>query len=474
MTKAGGGGKTVSVARISITVYYSSGTKLTDAGAAYIFERVAGVWTQTQKIVASDRAASDNFGYSVSISGNYAVVSANMEDEDAAGGNTANAAGSAYIFERVAGVWTQAQKLVASDRAASDNFGRSVSISGDYAIVGAELEDEDAAGSNTILSSGSAYIFERVAGVWTQAQKIVASDRATIDFFGVSVSISGNFAIAGAFRDDEDASGGNTKDAAGSSYIFERVAGVWTQVQKIDAFDRDFSDEFGFSVGISPPYAIVGAWLQDYDASGGASISNGGAAYVFGDVVTPVELLYFNAIPENNSLIKCEWSTATEINNDYFAVERSMEEAGSSGILQFEQIGMVQGSGNSNVTKNYVFYDEHPYKGLSYYRLRQVDYNGQYEYSPVRMVYIGAFEIISIYPNPGSEYIHYAIGSETGGEIALKLYDVMGREILNKTEMTEAGITQKKLNTSALSSGTYVLKIINGKKEKAQKQFAIK
>ena len=189
-----------------------------------IVEASAQTWNEVIKTVASDRAAGDEFGYSVSISGDYAIVGACGEDEDASGANTQTDAGSAYIFERDGlGNWTQAQKLIASDRAANDYFGYSVSISGDYAIVGAHWEDEDASGANTQSDAGSAYIFERDGlGNWTQAQKLTASDRAAGDYFGHSVSISGDYAIVGAYCEDEDASGANSQYRAGSAYIFER------------------------------------------------------------------------------------------------------------------------------------------------------------------------------------------------------------------------------------------------------------
>ena len=113
-----------------------------------IVEASAQTWNEVIKTVASDRAVGDRFGYSVAIDDNYAILGAFEEDEDAATppGNTQNSAGSAYIFERDGlGNWSRQQKLIASDRAAEDYFGWSVSISGDYAIVGAWQEDEDAA-----------------------------------------------------------------------------------------------------------------------------------------------------------------------------------------------------------------------------------------------------------------------------------------------------------------------------------------
>ena len=225
-----------------------------DSGSAYVFERIAGTWTQVAKLTASDGAASDYFGYSVAISGSYAIVGAYLDDDNGSG------SGSAYVFERISGTWTQVAKLTATDGASGDQFGWSVAISGDYAIVGARLDDS---------SQGSAYVFERASGTWTQAAKLTASDGAASDYFGHSVAISGDYAIIGAYQDDD--LGGDS----GSAYVFERIAGTWTQVAKLTASDGAASDYFGYSVAISGSYAIVGAF-QDDDLG-----SNSGSAYVF-------------------------------------------------------------------------------------------------------------------------------------------------------------------------------------------------
>ncbi|MEM8895675.1 MAG: FG-GAP repeat protein, partial [Bacteroidota bacterium] len=106
---------------------------------------------------------------------------------------------------------TELQKLVASDRASTDFFGFSVSIDGDYAIAGAYNEDEDASRSNTVVNAGSAYIFKLLQdGSWQQEAKLVASDRSSGDFFGSAVAISGDYAIVGAHNEDEDVVGDNT------------------------------------------------------------------------------------------------------------------------------------------------------------------------------------------------------------------------------------------------------------------------
>jgi hypothetical protein len=254
---------------------------LTSAGSAYIFKRNGATWALQQKIVAADRAALDQFGYSVAISGDYALVSAYFDDEDASGGATLNFAGSCYIFKQTAGVWSQQQKIVAADRAANDNFGFSVGISGDYAVIGAYNESEDASGAATLASAGSAYIFKQTAGVWSQQQKIVASDRAAGDLFGYSAAISGDFVIVGAFAEDEDAAGANTLSNPGSAYIFSQTAGVWSQQQKLVPADRFDQDQFGSSVAIDGDYAIVGAYNEDENASGTATLNAAGSAYIF-------------------------------------------------------------------------------------------------------------------------------------------------------------------------------------------------
>lgn len=254
---------------------------LAKAGAAYIFKNTAGTWSQVQKIVPSDREADDYFGWSIAMDGDYILVGAYREDEDAAGSNTISEAGSAYLFKNNSGTWSEVQKLVSSDRANTDFFGRSVAISGDYAIVGADQEDEDASGGNTAGTAGSAYIFKNTAGTWSQVQKIVNSDRAGGDLFGWSVSISGDYAIIGAYREDQDTSGANTLANAGSAYIFKNNSGTWNEQIKLVPSDRLNNDWFGYTVGISGNYAIIGAYKEDEDTSGSNTLGEAGSAYVF-------------------------------------------------------------------------------------------------------------------------------------------------------------------------------------------------
>jgi len=229
----------------------------TSAGAAYVFTRSGTTWTQQQKIQATDKQAGDFFGYSVAIDGDTAVVGAQAEETGATD------AGSVYIFTRSGTTWTQQQKIVASDLQAWDQFGNSVSIDGDTVVVGAN--GEDTGGAN----AGAAYVFTRSGTTWTQQQKIQASDLQASDSFGTSVSISGDTVVVGAYRED---TGGAD---AGAAYVFTRSGTTWTQQQKIQASDLQASDLFGQSVSISGDTVVVGAYSED---TGG---SDAGSVYIF-------------------------------------------------------------------------------------------------------------------------------------------------------------------------------------------------
>ena len=268
----------------------AGGVSLVDAGAVYFFSRAASLWTFNQKVVPTDRAGGDRFGSAVSISADatIALVGAPLQATNATGGVSLAAAGAAYILTKTSGVWSQTQKLVASDRTAGDRFGTSVAISGNgsYAIVGAYLNKTNAAGASTLLQAGAVYIFTRAGGVWTQQAKVVAFDRAVDDFFGVSVAISGDgrYALASAYGNDTNATGGTTLAAAGAVYLLVRQGASWTSQRKIVASDRAAGDNFGrnaVSLSDSGLVVAVGAPFQDTNATGGATLSNAGAAYVY-------------------------------------------------------------------------------------------------------------------------------------------------------------------------------------------------
>ncbi|MDQ3652920.1 MAG: FG-GAP repeat protein [Acidobacteriota bacterium] len=234
------------------------------AGSAYVFVRSNGVWSQQAKLTASDAAEGDWFGYSVAINSGITIVVGAPTKHMSSGGFPQ---GAAYVFVRSNGVWSQQAKLTASDAADQDGFGNSVAISsGNTIVVGADSGDT-AAGQQ----AGSAYVFVRSNGVWNQQAKLTASDTADGDFLGTSVAISGNTIVAGAPGDDTAAG-----QQAGSAYVFVRSNGVWSQQAKLTASDATAEDKFGWSVAITGGTAVVGAY-DDHTAAGDGA----GSAYVF-------------------------------------------------------------------------------------------------------------------------------------------------------------------------------------------------
>lgn len=253
-----------------------------EAGAAYLFKKSDdGDWERIQKIVASDRVRNSNFGCSVSISGNYAVIGSRTNSFDEVGENEIWASGAAYIFEKNNNdEWIEVQKIVASDRNDEGYFGGAVSISGNYIVVG-EIGDGNT--SNGYTWAGAAYIFERNnTGVWNEIQKITNSNQHSFDNFGKSVSIDGIYAVISATGVDKNVEEQDSLDGAGAAFIFKKnTNGSWQEIQKIVASDRDENDRFGNDVSISGSYAVVAANQEGHDENGNNFLWFSGSAYIF-------------------------------------------------------------------------------------------------------------------------------------------------------------------------------------------------
>ena len=224
------------------------------SGSAYVFVKTGETWAQQAKLTASDGNAGDHFGFGVSLHGDTAIIGAEGDDDHG------SSSGSAYVFVRSEGAWTQQAKLVPDDGAPSVQYGWDVSLDGNTAIIGARLDD--APGSN----SGSAYVFVRSGTTWTQQAKLVAADGAPQDYFGASVSLDGDSLIVGAYGDDDHGSG------SGSAYIFTRSGTIWTQQAKLVAADGDSGDAFGWDVAIADDTVIIGADGDDDHGYGSAYI----------------------------------------------------------------------------------------------------------------------------------------------------------------------------------------------------------
>jgi hypothetical protein len=242
------------------TPFYGLGSE-TSRGAVYVYTRSSAVWTVQQKLLAGDGAVSDNFGGAVALSGDTALIGAGSAKIGAA-----SAQGAAYVFTRSGAAWSQQAKLVANDGVADDQFGWSVGLSGNTAIVGARLDDV-----NNNSNQGSAYVFVRNGTAWSQQQRLNNLDGGLADAFGVSVSVSGDLIAVGA--DDYDLVGNQNQ---GAVYIFARNGATWSQQQKLRAADGAPGDYLGKAVALSGNTLVSGAYKADVNGN-----QDQGAAYVF-------------------------------------------------------------------------------------------------------------------------------------------------------------------------------------------------
>jgi len=226
------------------------------AGAVYLFELDTGTWSQTDRFNASDDSPIDNFGIAVALDSNNFIVGNSTDDDNGFD------AGAAYIFDKTSS-WQQKQKLLSSLGPNLDKFGVSVNIDGTRAVIGASMNDDQA------QNAGSAYIFDYSNGSWSLTTQLHANDASESDWFGSSVSLSGDKLIVGA--PGENTEGTN----AGSVYIFDLIGGIWTQTHKINLSSLNAHDRFGTSVAIDGNRIIVGAYGVDFTGI------NVGAAYIF-------------------------------------------------------------------------------------------------------------------------------------------------------------------------------------------------
>ncbi|MCI5115477.1 MAG: hypothetical protein D3912_11780, partial [Candidatus Electrothrix sp. AX1] len=230
-------------------------------GSAYIFVRSPdNVWQLQQKIFAGDGATDDWFGRSVSISGDTVAVSSPFSDFYING--IPEVAGAVYIFIRSGSSWSQQAKLQAADRQPYDQFGSAVSLDGDTVVIGNSTDSE-----NGLQDVGSAYVFVRSGSSWNQQAKLLAADGATDDGLGFSVSVDGETAIVGAKQ--------YSTDSPGKAYVFIRSGSSWSQQAKLLAADGQADDYFGEAVSLDGDTAVIGAsGDDDYGLFSGA-------AYVF-------------------------------------------------------------------------------------------------------------------------------------------------------------------------------------------------
>ena len=308
--------------------YGGTGSGNDNHGAAYIFVRSGTSWSQQQKLTASDAYEGAQFGYNVDINadGTYVAIGAPYDQS--------TNLGAVYVFTRSGSTWSQQQKLTASNAGSQDKlgFGTRISDDGDYIIACAPYED------TTASDVGMAYIFTRSGSTWSQQANFQTSDAQLEDRlgFGADMSGDGNYAIVGTSW--EDGGSGDPIDRAGAAYIYLRSGTSWAQQAKLVASDAGATDSFGYACAISTDgsFAIVGAAFEDGGAGDPKTFH--GAAYVYsrdGTTWTQVRKLDAGGLLDDRDYL----GQAVDISGDgsvAFAAARGDDENGSeSGAAYF-------------------------------------------------------------------------------------------------------------------------------------------
>lgn len=186
----------------------------------------------------------------------------------------------------------------------------------------------------------------------------------------------------------------------------------------------------------------------------------------------PVELLYFKAHwkDQQYTAVELEWKTAVEINNEYFEIQRSLD------AINFTTINTVPGAGNSSQVITYNDYDTEPEKEItSFYRLKQVDYDGSYTFSNNEAINPPAgVNLITIYPNPSSDFLDYLVYSADDTQVSVWAIDAAGKVVFAEKKELKKGMNHERFNINHLSSGSYILQVNANKETKTEKQFVVK
>lgn len=283
------------------------------AGAAYVFTRTAGTWSQQAYVKASNARASSAFGYHLQLAadGNTLAIGAPQESSNATGvnGNQTDTsmtfAGAVYVFTRSGTVWSQQAYLKASNTLADSEFGVTVGLSADGTTlaVGAYAEDSNATGINgnqadtSLNAAGAVYVFTRTGATWTQQAYVKASNTRANAFFGLNVALSadGSTLAVDSRGESSNATGidGNQADTSannsGAVYVFTRAAGAWSQQAYVKAGNTRANAEFsrGLALTSDGNKLAVGARFETSGATGingnqaDTSAANAGAVYLF-------------------------------------------------------------------------------------------------------------------------------------------------------------------------------------------------
>lgn len=331
-----------------------SDNSLIASGAAYVYVRNGGTWSQQAYLKASNPGESDGFGSSLAISGDTIVVGSVGESSDANGvdgdqnDESAPTSGAAYVFVREGTTWRQQAYLKASNSDTGDEFATSLAISGDTIVVGA-LGEESAAQAingnqddNTTLQAGAAYVFTRRGETWSQEAYLKPSNTGDFDSFGNAVAISEDTLVVGALNESSSASGVNGEEnddsmlSSGAAYVFQRNNGVWSQQAYLKASNTEAFDTFGNDVSISGNTIVVSSPEEDSATQGvngdqsSEAAPESGAAYIFiREGVTWTQQAYLKA---SNTEATDNFGARVAISGENVVIGASFETSNATGI----------------------------------------------------------------------------------------------------------------------------------------------
>ena len=233
------------------TVLIASPNKNLSRGVVYVYTRSGLQWREQAKLTAMDAAPLDNFGSSLAIDGDTAIIGAPQKNKQQ---------GNAYVFLRSAGKWSQQAKLSADGGVTGDYFGSAVGIKGDTAIVGVSTPDRNLA-----------YVYVRTGTTWSEQAKIAPQDGTSGDYFGAAVALGTDTALIGA-----PGRPFGTNTSPGRAYVFARAGTAWSEQARLSIADGAADDRYGSAVALSGDTAVIGAYKRTI----GDSVSQG-EAYVY-------------------------------------------------------------------------------------------------------------------------------------------------------------------------------------------------
>ena len=339
------------------------------SGGAYVYKRSGTSWAQEAYIKASNNAASDSFGASVSIDVDTIAVGATGEDSGtiaiingmtSSSNDNSSASGAAYVYKRYGNFWVQEAYIKAANANGDNdsNFGYSVSIDGDTLAVSAINEDSvwdnitngtSASDNNSSSNSGAVYVYKRTGSNWAQEAYIKAANSDNDSNFGFSVSLDGDTIVVGAPYEDSDlttitngttANDNVTSANSGAVYVYKRTGSNWAQEAYIKASNNSAGDRFGYSVSIENDTLVVGAYLESSDqrtitngttaASTDNSMAGTGAVYVYKrSGSTWTQQAYIKAV---NSNVNDNFGRRVSLDNDTIVVGAHLEDSSETTV----------------------------------------------------------------------------------------------------------------------------------------------